>query len=194
MYLNGVKVNPRFTEGDGVVQSRWFRVEEHWVPFDREAVLAYESTDYREEVTAIPEVQRARVAIEAESLPSGWKKPEGVPRKIDRLAVDSCGRLALLEVKESSADAESVYYAPLQLLDYVWDWHDALEVIWADLQRLIDAADRSWFDASKQRPTQGRYPGARGLRRRSAHGGGQAPLQRRAGTSPTRTSRRRVCH
>ena len=139
LYLNGVKVNPRFTEGEGAVQSRWSRVEEPWVPFDREAVLAYESREHREEVTAFPEVQSARVAIQAEAGRSGWKKPQGRPRKTDQLALDTDGRLVLLELKEASANDDKVYYAPLQLLEYVWEWHAGLEAVRADLQELIDA-------------------------------------------------------
>ena len=138
-YVAAVKVNPSFTVGEGAVQSRWSRVVEPWIPFDREAVLAYESAEARQEVTAFPEVQAARKAIETEAGQNGWRKLEGGPRKVDQLALDSEGRLVLLELKEASANDDKVYYAPLQLLQYVWQWHGALEVVRADLQRLIDA-------------------------------------------------------
>ena len=46
-YLNGVKVNPRFTKGEGQVLSQWSRVTEPWVPFDREAVLKYDPPENR---------------------------------------------------------------------------------------------------------------------------------------------------
>ena len=139
LYLNGVKVNPRFTEGEGAVQSRWSRVEEPWVPFDREAVLAYESREHREAVKQFPEVQAAREVIQAQARQMGWKKPQGGPRKTDQLALDSDGRLVLLELKEASTNDDKVYYAPLQLLEYVWEWHAGLEAVRADLQELIDA-------------------------------------------------------
>ena len=47
-YLGNVYVNPSFTTGEGVVQSLWSRVTDPWVPFDREAVLNYESTEIGE--------------------------------------------------------------------------------------------------------------------------------------------------
>ena len=138
-YLNGVKVNPRFTEGEGAVQSRWSRLKEPWVPFDREAVLAYESREHREAVKQFPEVQAAREVIQAQARQRGWKKPQGGPRKTDQLALDSDGRLVLLELKEASTNDDKVYYAPLQLLEYVWEWHAGLEAVRGDLQELIDA-------------------------------------------------------
>ena len=138
-YLNGVKVNPRFTQGEGAVQSRWSRVEKPWIPFDREAVLAYESREHREAVKQFPEVQAAREVIEAQARQRGWKKPQGRPRKTDQLALDSDGRLVLLELKEASTNDDKVYYAPLQLLEYVWEWHAGLKAVRADLQKLIDA-------------------------------------------------------
>ena len=48
-YLNNVKINPRFTQGEGAVQSQWSRVTKPWIPFDREVELEYESTEHREE-------------------------------------------------------------------------------------------------------------------------------------------------
>ncbi len=138
-YLNVVKVNPRFTQGEGAVQSRWSRVVEPWLPFDREAVLAYESTEHRKAVKEFPEVQAAREAIQAEARRRGWKKPQGGPRKTDQLALDSDGRLVVLELKEASTNDDKVYFAPLQLLEYVWEWHAGLEAVRADLQELIDA-------------------------------------------------------
>ena len=138
-YVEAVKVNPSFTVGEGAVQSRWSRVVDPWVPFDREAMLAYESAEDREELTAFPEVHAARAAIETEAGQNGRRKLEGGPRKVDQLALDSEGRLVLLELKEASANDDKVYYAPLQLLQYVWEWHHALECVRADLQTLIGA-------------------------------------------------------
>ena len=39
VYLRDVKVGPRRTGGEGVIQMRWSRVRKPWVAFDREAVL-----------------------------------------------------------------------------------------------------------------------------------------------------------
>ena len=47
-----------------------------------------------------------------------------VGAELDQLGVDESGRLVLLELKD--ADASGVYYAPLQLLQYIWEWHLAL--------------------------------------------------------------------
>lgn len=53
--------------------------------------------------------------------------------------MDADGRLVLLELKDASAGNAPVYYSPFQLLQYVWDWHDALECVRGRLQDLIDA-------------------------------------------------------
>ena len=140
-YLDGVDVNQRFTEGEGEVQSRWSGVSELWVPFDREAVLTYESTEHREETKTFPEVEAALESIQATARRQGWKEPESVAkaRKVDQIAVDLKGRLVLIELKDAKTNDYKVFYAPFQLLQYLWEWHCALEEVRADLQELIDA-------------------------------------------------------
>ena len=57
--------------------------------------------------------------------------------EIDQIAVDPQGRLVIVELKDASAS--KVYYAPLQLLQYVWEWRSALDAVRDSLQRLLDA-------------------------------------------------------
>ena len=57
--------------------------------------------------------------------------------EVDQLAVDTDGRLVVIELKDASASG--VYYAPLQLLQYVWEWHEAFEATRKPLQDLLDA-------------------------------------------------------
>ena len=138
-YLDGVEVNPSFTKGEGAVQSQWSRVTGPWIPFDREAVLNYESTEHREETKEFPEVEAAFESIQAEARHGRWKELKLGARKADQLAVDPDGRLVLIELKDAKADDERVYYVPFQLLQYVWEWHGALEAVRDDLRELIDA-------------------------------------------------------
>ena len=140
-YLSVVDVNPSFTEGEGEVQSRWSRVSEQWVPFDREAVLNYESAKHREETKKFLEVEAALKSIQATARQQGWKEPEigAKARKVDQIAVDPKGRLVLIELKDAQTNDYKVFYAPFQLLQYVWEWHCALEELRVDLQELVDA-------------------------------------------------------
>lgn len=144
-YLNRVKVDSRFTEREGAIQVKWSRIQCPWIPFDREAVFDYESTEYRVEFKQFPAVKRAYYALETNAVESGWAIPEkpnpNGRRKIDQLATKKGGQLVLLELKDARArSADSVFYAPFQLLQYVWEWHKALqcEMVRADLQKLID--------------------------------------------------------
>ena len=61
--------------------------------------------------------------------------------EVDQLAIDREGRLAVIELKDAAAAAQNAYYAPLQLLQYVWEWHEALAVedVLTGVQALIDA-------------------------------------------------------
>ena len=136
-YLSSVNINPSHTKGEGCVQERWSQVKEPWVPFDREAKLSYETKAGRERAKIFPKVEAAFDAIRAEALQQKWKEPEKRASKIDRLAVDQAGKLTLIELKKASA--ASVYCVPFQLLQYVWEWHGAMEAVQADLQMLIDA-------------------------------------------------------
>ena len=137
-YLSGVDVSGSLTLGEGDIQVRWSRVTEPWVPFDREAVLSY--ADYamgeeRNNATRFGPVNEARAELEK----SGWAKLPRRGRELDQLAVDLVGRLVLLELKDGSKNDAEVYYSPLQLLQYIWEWHTALEAVRGDLQSVIDA-------------------------------------------------------
>ncbi len=139
-YLESVKINSRFTRGEGAVQSQWSQIADPWVPFDREAELEYESIEHRAEATRFPQVKAAFDIILVEAWQRGWKAPEMGARKVDQLAVDLSGQLTLIELKNAPAGGkDKVYYAPFQLLHYVWEWHSALEANRLGLQDLIDA-------------------------------------------------------
>ena len=43
----------------------------------------------------------------------------------------------MIQLKHASASG--VYYASLQLLQYVWEWHDAFETTRNSIQKLLDA-------------------------------------------------------
>ena len=157
-YLNVVKVNRSFTKGEGEVQSRWSKVSEKWIPFDREAVLAYESAEHRERTKTFPEVEAALESIQATARQRRWKEPElgAKGRKVDQIAVDPKGRLVLIELKDAKTNDYKVFYAPFQLLQYVWEWHRALEGVMVGLQELIDArVSVGLTPASIVRPTSG---------------------------------------
>ena len=145
-YLHDVKVKPSHTKAEGAAQLRWSRVTEPWVPFDREAVLKYETASHRKEATAFQEVEKARAELmniysahRTEGQRSRWTEPRQSGRKIDQLAVDNEGSLVLIELKDASKRNAEVYYSPFQLLHYIWEWHSALEAVRPDLQALICA-------------------------------------------------------
>ena len=136
-YLDGVEVAPRWTRGEGRVQSAWSRVVEPWIPFDREAVLAYPSTAERNAEREFEQVHRARQRIEEFRRSRGWA---GLPRpggEADQLAVGTDGALVIIELKDASKSG--AYYAPLQLLQYVWEWDKAFTIVRQGLQSLVDA-------------------------------------------------------
>lgn len=138
-YLSDVKIGPRWTEGEGAIQSLWSQATKLWVPFDREAVLAHPepNTEFTEVVIA----QTKLIQISSAEIPAWSAPPE--PSKgrseVDQIAIDQDGRLVLIELKDASAGGSEVYYAPYQLLQYVWEWHNALEEVRSDLQKVIDA-------------------------------------------------------
>ena len=138
-YLNGVEVESKYIQGEGAVQLRWSRVRDPWLPFDREAVLDYENMAYRDQSRKFSEVEYVRAELKNMAAAYGWETPSlKVGSKLDQLAVDSDGRLALIECKDASKGAAKMYYAPLQLLQYVWEWHTVLEGVRGQLQELID--------------------------------------------------------
>ena len=138
-YLNSVDVKSRYIQGEGAVQLRWSRVRDPWLPFDREAVLGYENMALQNQSREFSEVECVRAELENMNAGCRWGKlspQDGV--ELDQLAVDSDGRLALIECKDASKGAAKMYYAPLQLLQYVWEWHTVLEGVRGQLQELID--------------------------------------------------------
>ena len=145
-YLSGVEVAPRWTKGEGAIQIQWSRVRSPWIPFDREAVLAYKSIAHRERVKSFSEVEAALATLmdiyqdpRNRTWRDQWAKPSKGGKELDQLAVDPAGRLVLIELKDGSKRSFEVYYAPFQLLQYVWEWHAALGAVWSDLQKLIGA-------------------------------------------------------
>ena len=141
-YLDEVKVNPSFTLGEGFIQDRWSRVQSPWIPFDREVVLG-------DSPPAAPGVKKAldelmtiyKVRQKELRRQNRWAKPEIKGEKVDQLAIDQQGRLVIIELKDGSKRSSNVFYAPFQLLQYVWAWHRALKVkaVRDNLQRVINA-------------------------------------------------------
>ena len=139
-YLNDVKVNARHTGKEGAVQTRWSQVISPWTPFDREAVLAYKNERDRRQSREFSEVKNARDILNKQA--QSWAKLPRTGGELDQIAVDPEGRLVLIELKDTSSTSDKVYYAPFQLLQYVWEWHSALEnrpELQGQLQALIDA-------------------------------------------------------
>ncbi len=133
-YVRGVKVGPRWTKAEGAVQMQWSRVRKPWTPFDREVVLEHQA-----EATSFPKVRLALAELTNIAKRSGWAAPKAGSVELDQLAVDARGRLVLIELKDASKRTSDVYYAPFQLLQYVWVWHNALDAVRNGVQALLDA-------------------------------------------------------
>ena len=136
-YLNDVKVSPRYTDKEGAVQARWSQVTSPWTPFDREAVLAYKNERNRKQSREFSAVKNVRNILNKQS--QSWASLPMTGGELDQIAVDSEGHLVFIELKDTSST--KVYYAPFQLLQYVWEWHSALEKtpeLQEQLQTLID--------------------------------------------------------
>lgn len=131
-YLAAVRVEPRWIANEGAVQSGWAAVGDPFVQLDREAQLGYPSRVSQREGRAFEAVRAAREQVAAR----GWATlpSDRVSAKLDRLALDG-NRLVLIELKDG-AGADGVYYAPLQLLQYAWEWHEALPIVRDGLERL----------------------------------------------------------
>ena len=146
-YLDNVVVAEAQTGREGSIQARWSRITEPWIPFDRDAVLAYDSETEKAKAMEFKEVEEAYVQLGAivssrRKLPSRKDHWAKLPQKkksneLDQIAVDPQGRLVIVELKDASAS--DIYYAPLQLLQYAWEWHNALGTVRGSLQSLIDA-------------------------------------------------------
>ena len=146
-YVSQIKVDERHTGREGFIQAAWSRIDEPWTPFDREAVLEYRTRQESTKAREFQTVDQARCALEAiaksPQKSSGqfepWAMPGVAGREVDQLAVDAEGRLVLIELKSASATPSAVYYSPIQLLQYIWEWHNALPSVLVQLQQLIDA-------------------------------------------------------
>jgi len=86
-------------------------------------------------------VQAARAALEAHGGASGWAPlpKTKVGAELDQLAVDPEGRLVLIELKDAAASPASVFYSPLQLLQYVHEWAAAYDAVRPCLDALREA-------------------------------------------------------
>ena len=151
VFLSGVQVAQRHLK-EGAIQARWAQARERWTAFDKEAALEYPTTEERTRQLAEafdPSVDEAReeLCALAESRPSlpnsrgRWAMPPKPKTRLelDQLAVDSFGNLVLVEIKDASASPESIFYAPFQLLQNVWEWHCALNTVRSSVQELLDA-------------------------------------------------------
>ena len=150
-YLDNVTVHDSFITREGRVQEVWSRVKtpKPWTPFDREAVLSYQNKRQAALERRFTEVERARSLLKsiAVARPARgnipWSPPPDSGTELDQLAIDDAGNLVIIEMKYAGKDAKSanIYYAPLQLLQYIHEWCRALKwlSIWTDLQNLIDA-------------------------------------------------------
>ena len=127
-YLGRVKVGSRHTSKEGAVQMKWSRVTEPWIPFDREVRLKYRSEEHRQKAKKFDAVKEAYRELYERADRGGWAKPTKTASKLDQLAVSPDGRLVLVELKDAEkGQSKEIFYSPFQLLQYVWEWHGALE-------------------------------------------------------------------
>lgn len=138
-YLCRVKVDSRHTKYEGSIQSLWSRVTECWVPFDKEVVLGYSSKEESKAARRCGQVESACAELQdiARTASPPWAFPPCRGSKIDQLAVDSTGSLVLVELKDASASL--IFYAPFQILSYIWEWHNAIQSVLSQLQALLDS-------------------------------------------------------
>ena len=149
-YLDNVEVHTRHRTKEGCIQQAWSHILEAWIPFDREARLAYRSKEYRESARTFQGVENAycQLMTKYEKHRNGrrndrWVEPSKTGIKVDQLAIDSKGRLVVIEIKDADKGSESeIYYSPLQLLQYVWEWKQSLDnvpTLLRQIQSLLDA-------------------------------------------------------
>ncbi len=150
-FLDGVKIGVR-QQKERSIQARWARIWEPWIVFDKEAALSYPSIQERRRLMSEafhPHVEEARNRLRAlvrsrQSLANRrqrWQIPPAskVRLKLDALAVDAEGNLVLLEIKDASGSSAEIYYSPFQLLQNIWEWHQALGSVRESVQNLLDA-------------------------------------------------------
>lgn len=137
-YMQRVAVGDPHVQKEGAVQSAWCRPgAAAWTPVDREAVVGYPSTELQ---AAFREFKAVRAA-HTEALAQGFALPKerGAAAELDQLAVTEDGALVLVELKHSQANAAALAGAPIQLLQYLWEWHAALPSLAPSIERLIEA-------------------------------------------------------
>lgn len=130
-YMDQLKLPEGDTIKESKLQADWSQVTTPWVPFDREVVLSYGHIDRLERITRFPEVDNARLILKSIAARPGsrrrsWAEPKDkLGNRLDQIAVDDRGNLVLIEVKDASANPAQVFYAPLQLLQYIHEWRRA---------------------------------------------------------------------
>ncbi|MDE2843827.1 MAG: hypothetical protein OXN21_10655 [Chloroflexota bacterium] len=134
-YINEIMVSSSFLSAEGAVQDRWSRVNFPWTPFDREGVLGGPHRTGRE----FARVDLALAELKELATVERWPIPTATGTAVDQLAVDTEGRLVLLELKDARKRSSDVYYSPFQLLQYVWEWNDVLAAVRSNIQAVIDA-------------------------------------------------------
>ena len=147
-YLTEGPVSTLLIDGESKVQDIWSRIRDPWIPFDHEAALHYESKATQASQAKVTEVEMARSILrEIANYRPGrkrWREPKKplASKRIDQLGVDQAGNLVLIELKDAnSKNQSSVFYAPLQILEYVHEWYIAFrwEHIRAQVKDLISA-------------------------------------------------------
>ena len=145
----------RWVDGEGNVQANWAQIGVYpWTPFDREAVVKYGE----KKENSFPEVEDARKKIDTLVSINSWAQPpwkqSKSEREVDQLAIDLNGNLTLIEIKDAKPDQHSsIYYAPIQLLQYLHEWNSVLidrPQIQHELQELIDAR-KALFSTSERK-------------------------------------------
>ena len=150
-YVNEIRVSSSFLSAEGAVQDRWSRVSFPWTPFDREGVLGGPHRAGRD----FAQVESALAELTELARLHGWATPSATGTKVDQLAVDPAGRLVLLELKDAAKSTSEVYYSPFQLLQYVWEWNEVLEMVRSNLQAVIDARAEVGLTPSELHPLEG---------------------------------------
>lgn len=142
-YMEHVSASGLRVVAEARVQDSWSRLTSPWISIDRE--VAFEGGIHGQ---IRPQVKKAfqvvaDIACRLNRNGDTWKTPTmPTGKQLDRLGVDEQGHLVLAELKHaSSTNYSSIFYAPLQLLAYIHEWHVALshEHIVQQLQKLISA-------------------------------------------------------
>jgi hypothetical protein len=133
-YLAHVSVSPKWAAGEYAVQASW-TVRAPWLPFDREGVLGYPSRLAKTNARDVPAVRAARAE-------AGRPRVVGhYGAEVDQLAIDPAGHLVLIELKDAGrvGNQDSVVDAPLQLLQYLHEWANALDTVRDQIARVVRA-------------------------------------------------------